>query len=255
MKKNPTHRQRTALTIAGTDPTGGAGIQADLRAFEAMGVRGASVVSAVTAQDSRGVQGVFPVSGEAFSRQLEVVLNDRRIDAVKTGMLLTAENVRIAARFFRDSPPPILVVDPVFRSSDGAVLLEEEGVRVLIRDLLPSATVVTPNLAEAGDLSGLDRKEERGEPEWIREMARAILERGPAAVIITGGHLQGKPSDLLFDGVDFFTVTSPRIPGEVHGSGCSFSSALCAGLALGFSLKEALSRAKEYTLTLFRSQG
>lgn len=239
------------LTIAGSDPTGGAGIQADLRTFEALGVRGLSVISALTAQDSSGVHGVFAVDAGAFSLQLETILADRKIDAVKTGMLLTAENVRITARLVSRFAVPVVVVDPVIHSSSGAELLEPEGVRVMIRELLPLATVVTPNLWEASVLSGIQRDRNVPEEIWIQNMSEAVHALGPRYVIVTGGHRSGDPVDILFDGKEFNSFVLPRVPGQLHGSGCVFSSALCAHLALGVSVQQALVQAKEYTRELF----
>ena len=242
------------LTVAGSDPTGGAGIQADLKTLHALGLYGVSVISAITAQDSTGVRGVFPVAPEAFSLQLETVLNDFRIDAVKTGMLLTADNVRIAAGLFKRFPPRILVIDPVIRSSSGIALLNEEAIGVMMEALFPLATAVTPNLSEARILSGVERSPDEGEESWIRRMCKSMQALGPRNVIITGGHRSGDPMDLLYDGIDFVSFPGPRVTKELHGSGCIFSSALCGYLVLGFSMHEAVSRAKQYTQDRFREK-
>jgi hydroxymethylpyrimidine/phosphomethylpyrimidine kinase len=235
------------LTIAGSDPTGGAGIQADLRSFYEIGVEGLSVVAALTAQDATGVRGTFPVEPKAFSLQLETVLKNYRVDGVKTGMLLTSGNVRGTADLLKRFPPPLLVVDPVILSSNNVVLLEEEARSVMVGELFPLATVVTPNLPEAQALSGIDGPGEKGEEEWLRAMCRKIHSMGPKQVIITGGHREEAPTDLLYDGNSFTTFDSPRLGLDLHGSGCRFSSALCAYLSLGFSMRKSLEKAKSYT--------
>jgi hydroxymethylpyrimidine/phosphomethylpyrimidine kinase len=245
----------TILTIAGSDPTGGAGIQADLRTFDRLGARGVSVVSAVTAQDSAGVGGVYPVTGDAFSRQLETVLNDFSLDGVKTGMLLTAENVHITAGLLRKYPAGLVIIDPVLSSSNGVALLETEGRRLLVEQLLPLATVVTPNLSEARLMSGLEQSGFEDESTWVTAMAREIYARGTKYVVITGGHRSGDPVDLLFDGESFTQLKGPRIAKSLHGSGCIFSSALCTYLATGSSITEAVKRAKKYTSVCFQKDG
>jgi len=244
-------QNKIVLTIAGSDPTGGAGIQADLKTFHALGLYGLSVISAITAQDSKGVRGVFHVAPKAFSLQLETVLSDFRIDAVKTGMLVSADHVRITVDFLKRFPPRILVIDPVIRSSNGVPLLNEEGVSVMMDALFPLATAVTPNLSEAGILSGMDRSPDEEEDSWIRRMCKSIQALGPRDVIVTGGHRSGDPMDLLYDGIDFVSFPGPRAAKELHGSGCIFSSALCGYLALGCSMNEAVSRSKQYTLERF----
>ncbi len=235
-----------ALTIAGSDPTGGAGIQSDLGTFQRLGVRGFSVISALTAQDSGGVRGTFPVAPEAFACQLEILLQEGRIDGLKTGMLLTAENVRVAARLLKRFAPPVVVIDPVIFSSDGVALLEKEGRKALVEELFPLASVVTPNLAEAQAFSAAGGGTGLPQEEWLREMCRKIHGLGPKNVVITGGHLAGDPVDLLYDGKNFHSFASPRVPGKLHGSGCRFSAALCAYLVRGRSMVEALRGAKEY---------
>jgi hydroxymethylpyrimidine/phosphomethylpyrimidine kinase len=243
---------KTVLTIAGSDPTGGAGIQADLKTLHALGVHGISVIAALTAQDVSGVRGVFPVEPKAFSLQLETLLKDSRPHAVKTGMLLTAENIRITARLLKHYPSGHLVIDPVIRSSNGVPLLEEQGVDIMINELFPLASVVTPNLSEACRISGMKQARDVKEEEWVREMCKAIHSMGPRHVIITGGHRTGAPEDLLYDGLRFESFTSSRVPIDLHGSGCIFSSALCGYLALGHPITEAVQKAKDYMIKIFR---
>lgn len=247
-------KRKTVLTIAGSDPTGGAGIQADLRTLNALGLDGVSVIAAVTAQDASGVRGVFPVAPEAFSLQLQAILEDYEVEAVKTGMLLTAGNVRIAARFLKQFRPRVLVIDPVFASSNGVCLLDPEARRLMTEDLFSLATVVTPNLSEAQAISGLERSRDEGEEEWIRRMCRGISGLGPQSVVITGGHRTGEPADLLFDGREFTVFSSGRESADLHGSGCVFSSALCGYLTLGQPLAAAVSGAKEFTLERFQEK-
>ncbi len=242
----PEEMTPVVLTVAGSDPTGGAGIQSDLRTFDRIGVRGCSVIAALTAQDGEGVRGTFPVEPEAFSLQLETTLQEGKVCGLKTGMLLTAENVRIAARLLKRFPPSVVVIDPVIFSSNGVVLLEEAGRKVLMEELFPLATVVTPNLAEAQAFSAIGGGVGQSEREWLREMCRKIHGLGPKNVVITGGHLAGDSVDLLYDGKNFHPFASPRVPGELHGSGCRFSAALCAYLVQGRSMVEALQGAKAY---------
>lgn len=244
----PSSRSPAILTIAGSDPTGGAGIQADLRTLEALGLAGVSVVSAITAQDAGGVQGVFRVEPEAFRSQLETLLRDRRIAGVKTGMLLTAENVRITARLLKGFAPDILVIDPVMTSSNGVSLLEKEAAAVMVEELFPLTTVVTPNLDEARTLSGLEPSPGEDEEAWVRRMCEAIKALGPENVVLTGGHRSGEPADILYDGENFSVFGSRRVPANLHGSGCVFSSALCGYLALGLVMAEAVSGAKKLVL-------
>lgn len=244
-------QKKIVLTIAGSDPTGGAGIQSDLKTLHALGLCGVSAISAITAQDSTGVRGVFPVALDAFSLQLETLFSDFRIDAVKTGMLLTADHVRIAAGLLKRHTPRILVIDPVIRSSNGVSLLNEEAISVMMEELFPLATAVTPNLSEAGILSGAGRFPDEEEDPWIRRMCKSIRALGPAHVVITGGHRAGAPADLLYDGRDFVSVPGPRLAKDLHGSGCIFSSALCGYLVLGLSMHEAVSLAKQYTSERF----
>ncbi len=239
-------KAKRILTIAGSDPTGGAGIQADLRTFERLGAEGRSVLTAVTVQDRHGVRDIFPVSPEALTRQLETALRDAPPDAVKTGMLVNAETVRAAADLLRRFVPPVLVVDPVIRSSDGVELLSPDGVAALCATLLPMATAVTPNLPEAEALAGLQRAPGVSTASFVKSLCEKIFALGPRYVIITGGHRSGEPVDVLFDGSELRAFTSRRLPGNMHGGGCIFASALSVHLAAGRPVEEALRRAKAY---------
>ena len=230
-----------ALTIAGSDPGGGAGIQADLRTFAAFGVHGASVIAALTAQDAGGVRAIAEVAPAFVAEQLDTVLGDLEVRAVKTGMLHRAAviDVLVARRL------PLLVVDPVMAASRGGTLLEPTGVAALRDRLLPLATLVTPNLHEAEVLTGLTV----ADPAGMREAARALVALGAGAALVKGGHLAGDAVDVLYDGHGFRELRAPRIEGRrLHGTGCVLSAAIAAGLALGDDLADAVAEAKRYVI-------
>jgi hydroxymethylpyrimidine/phosphomethylpyrimidine kinase len=217
------------LTIASSDSGGGAGIQADLKAFAAAGCHGTSAIVALTAQNTVGVTAVHEVSPEFVREQLAAVYDDIGVDAAKTGMLFSRRLIETVADFLEQHRTP-LVVDPVMVASSGARLLEEDAVETLIGRLLPLATVVTPNLAEAEVFAGSIGTK--------RELAERIHARGAAAVIVTGGH--GETVDHLFDGSEHLEIPVARssVP-ATHGAGCTHSATVCAGLARGLALNEA----------------
>jgi hydroxymethylpyrimidine/phosphomethylpyrimidine kinase len=235
----PGERIATCLSIAGSDSGGGAGIQADLKAFARCGVHGMTAITALTAQNTVGVQMVVPVAPEMIVAQVRAVADDVGIDAVKIGMLgdqPTIDAVVEALELVGDAP---VVVDPVMVSSSGAVLLDPNAKAALIERVLPRATVATPNLPEARELAALS---DRANPE---ELARAICALGPGAVIVTGGHWE-EGVDVLFDGAGTMRIGGPRYgDGASHGSGCTHSSALAAFLAQGVELAEAARWARE----------
>jgi hydroxymethylpyrimidine/phosphomethylpyrimidine kinase len=235
---------RTALTIAGSDPGGGAGIQADLKTFAAFGVYGASAITAITVQNTLGVEAVAPLTADLVIAQIEAVAGDLSIDATKIGMLATAAIVEAVVAVIAELELPLVVVDPILVSTNGERLLDAEGVQAMIAELMPLARVVTPNLPEAEALSG----RRITSPEDARGAARRIHEMGAAAVIITGGHGSGQEVvDLLFDGHAFHEFRAPRIDSRhTHGTGCTFASAVAAGLALGHDLPDAARRAQQY---------
>jgi hydroxymethylpyrimidine/phosphomethylpyrimidine kinase len=244
---------RIALTIAGSDSSGGAGIQADLKTFAAFGLYGASAITAVTAQNTLGIEAVLPLAADLVTAQIEAVAGDLAIHATKVGMLANAAIVEAVAAAIAELDLPLVVVDPVLVSSSGERLLDEDGVRALRGELLPRARVVTPNIPEAEALSG----RRIGSPEEARNAARRIQEMGPAAVIITGGHFlptnaERRTSndtvvDLVFDGHDFHECRVTRVESRyTHGTGCTFAAAVAAGLALGWELPEAAARAQRY---------
>ena len=240
-----------ALTIAGSDSSGGAGIQADLKTFSAFGVYGASVITALTAQNTRGVQGIEPVSAAFVAEQLRSVLSDLAVGAIKTGMLANAEIVQTVATALRSAPPRHLVVDPVMVATSGDVLLAPQAVYALKNDLIPLATLITPNLPEAGILLG--GRQATSEAEIVAQ-AEALRAVGCEAVLIKGGHGAGNDAvDILVgvSGVERFVRPRVATP-HSHGTGCTLSAAITALLAQGVGLSEAVDRAKAYVWEALR---
>jgi len=236
-------RVRTALTIAGSDSGGGAGIQADLKTFSALGVFGASAVTAITAQNTLGVTAVHEIPPEIVAAQIDAVLTDIGADAVKTGMIASSEIIRVVAAKVREYGITTLVVDPVMVATSGDRLLREDAVDALRTELLPLATIVTPNLPEAAVLIG----REIASLEGMREAARAIIDLGVHSVIVKGGHLTGDAVDILYDGHGFTELPAPRIETtSTHGTGCTLASAIAALLAKGEPLEDAVRGAKAY---------
>ena len=244
-------RPVTALTIAGSDSSGGAGIQADLKTFAAHGVYGLSAITAVTAQNTLGVTTFEAQPADLVTAQIEAVAADIGVDAAKTGMLATAAIVEAVAAAVAELELPWLVVDPVMIAKSGAALLDEEAVATLKVELLRHAFVVTPNVPEAEALSGLTIRTAADQ----REAARRIAAFGPAAVLIKGGHLDSPDIlDLLYDGERFREFRAERVPGtSTHGTGCTFASAIAAHLALGRPLDEAIPRAQAYVAGAIRT--
>ncbi|UCH23477.1 MAG: bifunctional hydroxymethylpyrimidine kinase/phosphomethylpyrimidine kinase [Deltaproteobacteria bacterium] len=231
------------LTVAGSDSGGGAGIQADLKAITVLGGYGLSVITALTAQNTVGVQAVHPVPIGFIEQQLDSVLSDIGADAAKTGMLATPEIVEVVADGLNRYNIEPLVVDPVMVAKSGDSLLSEAARKTLKTALLPLAAVVTPNLPEAAVLCGRPVKN----LDDMREAARRIYDLGPDNVVIKGGHLEGRAVDLLFDGVSFETLEAPRLnQRNTHGTGCTFSAALATILAEGEQITEALQKAKKF---------
>lgn len=234
-----------ALSIAGSDSSGGAGIQADLKTFSAFGAYGAAVLTALTAQNTRGVQGVEPVRPEFVAQQIDSVLADLRVGAVKTGMLASASIVSaVAGRLARAQPMP-LVVDPVMVATSGDRLLQPDAIAAMTRELLPLATLVTPNIPEAAVMLGTPPAASEQD---MATQCRALLNFGSRAVLLKGGHTLGAEAvDLLCDGDRVVRIAGPRIAtGNTHGTGCTLSAAICALLAGGIDLETAVRRAKTY---------
>jgi hydroxymethylpyrimidine/phosphomethylpyrimidine kinase len=236
---------RRVLSIAGSDSGGGAGIQADLKAFARSGVHGMTAITAITAQNTRAVNAVYPLPPEAIVEQVRAVAEDIGVDAVKIGMLGNAETIAAVERALDLVPEAPVVLDPVIVAESGARLLDQAAEEALRSALVPRATVVTPNLSEAAVLAGAAPEAEPTaalEPELL---ARAIHALGPRAVVVTGGHRE-EATDLFFDGERVVEIPGMRYPdGASHGSGCTHSSTLAAQLALGADPLEAARRAKQ----------
>jgi hydroxymethylpyrimidine/phosphomethylpyrimidine kinase len=238
-----------ALTIAGSDSGGGAGIQADLKTFSAFRVFGMSVLTAVTAQNSLGVQGVENLPPAFVARQLRSVMEDFGADAAKCGMLSTAPIIEAVAAELGPRRIEKLVVDPVMVAKSGDRLLQPDARAALTDRILPLALLVTPNLPEAEVLAGIPV----AEPEDMEEAARRIHAMGPRYVLVKGGHLKGDATDILWNGREFTRFTAARIDStNTHGTGCTFSAAITAGLARGQALGDAIRAAKAYVTRAIR---
>ena len=238
-----------ALTIAGSDSGGGAGIQADLKTFSAFRVFGMSVLTAVTAQNSVGVTGVHNLPPEFVTRQIDAVLDDIGADAVKLGMLSTAPIIHAVAKALGARHQAHVVVDPVMIAKTGDALLQPDARAALIDAILPLAEVVTPNLHEASVLAGMTVTTEKD----MDEAARRIHGRGPRSVLVKGGHLADTATDVLWDGHALTRFPGPRLASlNTHGTGCTLSAAIAAGLALGRPLAEAVREAKAYVTAAIR---
>ena len=234
-----------ALTIAGSDSGGGAGIQADLKTFAALGVHGACAVTCVTAQNPRRVLAVEPVKASVVRRQIEAIFAELPPVAAKTGLLYSSEIIRVVAGFFQGRKRPLLIVDPVCVATSGARLLQPSALTALMTELLPRATLVTPNLDEVEKLLGYRVECE----EDMRTVARLIRREWGCAVLVKGGHLPGAglAVDIFYDGKTELLLSSPFVRGvRTHGTGCTLSAAIAAGCARGCPLPKAVERAKQY---------
>ena len=244
------------MTIAGSDPSGGAGLQADLKTFAALRVYGLSVITAVIAQNSARVVRVEPVRPEMVDTQLETIVAERVPDAVKIGALGSAAVANVVAKKLRSLrlPPPVL--DPVLVASSGMRLLEPAGETVLRTELIPQAALVTPNIPEAEVLSGIEIDGLAA----MHQAARSLLKLGARTVLIKGGHWptgrgateRASVIDLFFDGHSFIVLTATRVPGEAHGTGCALSAAIAAWLSRGADLQTATRRAKRFITTVLK---
>jgi len=238
-----------ALTIAGSDPSGGAGLQADLKTFHQFGVYGEAVVTLLTVQNTLRVSRVECMAPDLVAQQIQAVIEDIRPSAAKTGALGNAEIVEVVAQMAASFDFP-LVVDPVMVSKHGAALLPERAGRILAERLLPWAFLLTPNLAEAGALTGL---EIHGVDD-MRRAAERICEMGARAVLVKGGHLEGSATDVLLAGGEWHEFAAPRIETpHTHGTGCTYSAAITAELAKGTPLVEAVRRAKQFITEAIRT--
>jgi hydroxymethylpyrimidine/phosphomethylpyrimidine kinase len=232
---------KTALTIAGSDPTGGAGLQLDLKVFKTFGVHGLSVVAALTAQNTQGVDSIFPVEKDPLEKQLRTLLSDIKPDAMKIGMLFSDWSVQVVADMLKEYALGNVVIDPVTVSSSGMGLVDEGTLDLIRENLFPLSRMITPNIYEASVLTGIMIEDRKG----MEEAAQALKGMGPEIVLITGGHLDEIAIDLFYDG-EFHAVEGEKIKGEYHGTGCAFSAAVTACLALGYTPLQAVRRAKEF---------
>jgi len=234
---------KRVLTIAGSDSGGGAGIQADLKAITLLGGYGMSVLTALTAQNTVGVQGIHEIPARFVEEQIDAVLSDIGADAIKTGMLANQEIIEVVSRKIKQYKVKKVVVDPVMVSKSGASLLRKDAQETLIKKLIPIAWVVTPNLMEASVLTGLKVSSLEG----MKKAAHRIYKLGAKHVVVKGGHLRGMAVDLLYDGKNFTEMEGPRIETKnTHGTGCTFASAIATLLARGDTVDEAVSKAKTF---------
>lgn len=235
---------RTVLTIAGSDPCGGAGVQSDIKTFEAFGLRGLSAVTALTAQNRKGVKASLNVPARFLTMQIETLLDEFSVDAVKIGMLGSFANLRAVAGIIRERRLPNVVLDPVLRSTGGFPLIDKRGAG-RITELFACATVATPNIAEAEAVSGM----EIVSVEDMEEAARRIYSLGAPFVLVKGGHLKGRPVDVLYDGKGIHRFKGTRLRGpkeRFHGTGCMLSAAIACALAVGLPPIKAAGEAKAY---------
>lgn len=252
MNTKKTFRYPVALTIAGSDSGGGAGIQADIKTFSALGVYGASAITSITAQNTQGVRGIQAISPEILEGQLNAVFEDLTIDAVKIGMLHNKEAVRIVACVIDRFAPAQIILDPVMISTSGSKLIEDDAIEMIVHELFGRVMLVTPNIDEAAFLTGMCIRSERD----MEQAARQLLAMGCKVVLMKGGHLKGSEmADILFTKDDApLRLSTPAInTNNTHGTGCTLSSAIAAYLALNNPLAEAVRLAKEYITTALRN--
>ena len=233
-----------ALTIAGSDCCGGAGIQADIKAFSANGVYGMSVITAVTAQNTMGVFGIQDINPEMIEAQIDTIFEDIRVDAIKIGMVSKIKSIKaISKALSKVKELPVIVLDPVMISKSGFNLLSKDAKETLINELFPLATLITPNLPEAEEILGIKIEN----LEEMKEAALKLKELGPKAILVKGGHLENEATDLLFDGKNFLFLPQERINTKhTHGTGCTLSSAIAANLAKNMTMEEAVKEGKRY---------
>ena len=240
---------KTALTIGGSDPTGGAGIQADLKTFKSFGVYGLSIPTALTAQNTNGVTGIYDLPSGFFSNQLDTLLKDIKPDALKTGMLSSSEIIKIIAEKIKQYSLKNLVIDPVTVSSTGVPLVNDNALEFMKDYLFPLAKVITPNIYEASLFTGINIQDE----EDMKKAAIKLKGFGSETVIITGGHLERQTIDLLLYEGEFLSLQREKIEGQYHGTGCVFSSAITACLAFGYDVRETSVKANEFVWKAIKS--
>jgi hydroxymethylpyrimidine/phosphomethylpyrimidine kinase len=243
LQKTGGNMKYKALTIAGSDCSGGAGIQADLKTFSAHGVFGMSVITSVVAENTFRVIDIMDVRTDIIEKQIDAVFEDIPPDSVKIGMLSTAETMLSVAKKIKKIKPKNVVIDPVMYAKNGAPLMAENSINTLISEVVPLADLITPNIPEAEKMADMKIKNE----DDMEYAAVKILKMGCKAVLIKGGHSVGNATDILYDGKEFYYYSAERINTKnTHGTGCTFSSAIAANLALGLDLTQALENAKEY---------
>lgn len=236
---------KIALTVAGSDPSGGAGIQTDIRVFTIFGLYSMAVISSLTIQNTNGVKKSVPVESEIFKQQIETVLEDIKPDVLKVGMLQTPENIEILADMIEKYSLEINVIDTIIKSKNGTYLLNPEGIETFIKKLIPKSFVLTPNIDEAESLTGRQIKSQ----EDIKKVAKELHKMGAKFVIIKGGHFESGNTvfDTLFDGNDFLILKTPKINTKnTHGTGCTFASAIASNLAKGKDIYTSFQIAKAY---------
>lgn len=234
---------KTTLTIAGSDCSGGAGIQADIKTMSALKVYAMSVITSIVAENTSRVISIMDVPAETVEDQMDAVFEDICVDAVKIGMISSNEIISAVAKKLKRYKPQNIVIDPVMYSKDGTALLKENATETFIKELLPLSTVITPNIPEAERISGRSIASIND----VREAAKIISDKGAKSVLIKGGHFNGDATDVLYDGADYYEFNHSRVVGKTpHGTGCTLSSAIAAFLARGFSLTEAVKNAKDY---------
>lgn len=242
---------KLALTIAGSDSGGGAGIQADLKTFFAHGLHGMSVITSVTAQNTRGVFGVYDLPPDFVELQLRTIFDDLRPDVVKIGMLSNSSIIRVVAGFLRAERFERVILDPVMVAKGGSPLLKREAISALIGELVPLALVITPNIPEAEVLTGKSIRNIQD----MKDSAKMIVEEfGAKACVLKGGHLEGDPIDVLYYQGEFFEIPGERvITKNTHGTGCTFASAISSNIALGFDIVTSVYRAKRYVTSAIKN--
>jgi hydroxymethylpyrimidine/phosphomethylpyrimidine kinase len=230
------------LSIAGSDPSAGAGIQLDLKTFQALGAYGMSIPAALTVQNSKGVSAVFPVPSNVVKQQIESLCRDMKPHAIKTGMLLTRQNVEVVAKAMKKFRIKNLVIDPVLKSSSGRMLLQPAAIVALKKHLIPLALIVTPNVPEAEVLAGRSISTER-EMDYA---AGIMLDMGMSYVLIKGGHKRGPATDTLYGGKRVLSFSTTRKKGRFHGTGCLLSSAITVFIGQGYPVEKAVEKAKQF---------
>lgn len=240
---------KVALTIGGSDPTSGAGIQMDLKVFQALGVYGVSIITSLTAQNTNLVKKIYPLSAEQIEIQFKTLLSDITPYGAKSGMIYTEEAVECIRRNIEKFKIKNFVIDPVIKSSTGTILLKKKALKKLKEELIPLSLAITANIPEAEIISGVKITSIDG----MIESAKLIHKMGTRVVIIKGGHLDNKATDLMYDGNEVHIAEGEKLPGQFHGTGCAFSSAFVAFICLGYVPKEAMNAAKNFVKNAIRN--